>query len=66
VVEVLMSSKFFPSSVGPSFITGLKDSLYIALTLTLVGAVFSAFRGGKYVHDDIQTPGANDQLPSSK
>jgi MFS family permease len=66
VVEVLMSSKFFPSSVGPSFITGLRDSLYIALTLTLVGAVFSAFRGGKYVHDDIQTPGANDQRPSSK
>ncbi len=53
-LKILMSPQFFPSAVGPSFMTGLKYSLYIAMTLTLIGAVFSAFRGGKYVRDEIE------------
>ncbi len=30
---------------------GLKDALYIAAILTLIGAVFSGLRGGKYIHE---------------
>lgn len=51
-LKLLLSPTFFPSSIGPSFIIGLRDSLYIAIVLTLIGALFSAFRGGRYVHDE--------------
>jgi hypothetical protein len=30
---------------------GLKDAFYIAIVLTLIGAVFSGLRGGKYIHE---------------
>ncbi|MGC8645297.1 MAG: MFS transporter [Thermoplasmata archaeon] len=51
-LHVITSLRFFPQAIGPSFITGLRDSLYIAIVLTLAGAVLSAFRGGRYVHEE--------------
>jgi MFS family permease len=51
-LSAITSLKFFPSAIAPSFIKGLRDSLYIAITLTLIGAVLSAFRGGRYVHEE--------------
>lgn len=51
VIKILTSSTFFPSAIGPSFMIGLKDAFYIAIILTLIGAVFSGLRGGKYVHE---------------
>jgi MFS family permease len=51
VVKALLSSTFFPSAIGPSFMIGLKDAFYIAIVLTLIGAVFSGLRGGKYIHE---------------
>ncbi len=51
-LKALTSTTFFPHAVGPSFIIGLRDSLYIAIILTLIGAILSAFRGGKYVHGE--------------
>lgn len=50
--NLLMSPTFFPNAIGPSFMIGLRDSLYIAIALTLSGALLSAFRGGKYVHEE--------------
>ncbi len=51
VVKTLTSTTFFPSAIGPTFMIGLKDALYIAAILTLIGAVFSGLRGGKYIHE---------------
>ncbi|MEM3252577.1 MAG: MFS transporter, partial [Thermoplasmata archaeon] len=51
VIKTLTSTTFFPSAIGPTFMIGLKDALYIAAILTLIGAVFSGLRGGKYVHE---------------
>ncbi len=48
----LMSLTFFPNAIGPSFIIGLKDSLYVAIVLSLAGAVLSALSGGRYVHGE--------------
>jgi MFS family permease len=51
VVKILTSTTFFPSAIGPTFMIGLKDALYIAAILTIIGAVFSGLRGGKYIHE---------------
>jgi len=56
-LSAITSLKFFPSAIAPSFIKGLRDSLYIAITLTLIGAVLSAFRGGRYVHEEYVATG---------
>ncbi|MGC8623214.1 MAG: MFS transporter [Candidatus Micrarchaeia archaeon] len=51
-LQALSSPTFLPSVIGPSFIIGLRYSLYISIALILIGAVFSALRGGKYVHEE--------------
>ncbi len=51
-LKSLMSLTFFPNAIGPSFMTGLKDSLYVAIIMTLAGAVLSALSGGRYVHGE--------------
>ncbi|MEM3667235.1 MAG: MFS transporter, partial [Thermoplasmatales archaeon] len=48
----LESLTFIPTAIGPAFKTGLSESLYFAIGLTLIGALLSALRGGKYVHED--------------
>ena len=53
----LMSLSFFPNAIGPSFMVGLKDSLYIAILMTIAGAVLSALSGGRYVHGEGYTNG---------
>ena len=53
----LMSLSFFPNAIGPSFMIGLKDSLYIAILMTIAGAVLSALSGGRYVHGEGYTNG---------
>jgi len=52
-LKALTSLTFFPNAIGPSFMTGLKDSLYVAILLTAIGALLSAFRGGRYVHGEV-------------
>jgi EmrB/QacA subfamily drug resistance transporter len=56
-LKALSSLTFFPNAIGPSFIIGLKDSLYVAIIITLVGAVLSAMSGGRYVHGEGYTNG---------
>jgi hypothetical protein len=52
-LKTLTSLTFFPNVIGSSFMTGLKDSLYVAIVLTAIGALLSAFRGGRYVHGEV-------------
>ena len=47
------SHMFFLSSViGPSFMIGLRFSIYLSVVLVLVGAIFSYMRGKKYVVEE--------------
>ncbi len=46
----LMASGFFPSVIGPSFIDGVRNAFYVATALCVIGALFSAMRGGKFIH----------------
>ncbi|MGC8617496.1 MAG: MFS transporter [Thermoplasmata archaeon] len=56
-LKSLMSLTFFPSSIGPSFIIGLRDSLYVAIAMSIAGAILSALSGGRYVHGEGYTSG---------
>ncbi|MEM4088016.1 MAG: hypothetical protein QXV49_06025, partial [Conexivisphaerales archaeon] len=52
VITILDSHTFLPSVLGPTFIIGLRFSIYIAVVLVLIGAIFSYMRGKKYVIDE--------------
>ena len=51
-LQSLESLTFFPNAIGTSFMTGLSESIYLAIALTLAGAVLSAMRGKRYVHGE--------------
>jgi len=46
------SHVFLPSVIGPSFMIGLRFSIYLSVVLVLVGAIFSCMRGKKYVVEE--------------
>ena len=48
----LTSRSFFPQLIGPSFVHGLDLILVIAVVMSVIGAIVSALRGGKFVHED--------------
>jgi MFS family permease len=48
----LTSRAFFPQLIGPAFVGSLSIILGFAVVMSLIAAVASAFRGGKYVHVD--------------
>jgi MFS family permease len=48
----LTSRAFFPTLIGPAFVSSLSIILGVAVVMSLIAAVASAFRGGKYVHVD--------------
>ncbi|MCL4344245.1 MAG: MFS transporter [Nitrososphaerota archaeon] len=52
VLTMLDSHVFLPSVLGPTFIIGLRFSIYISVALVLIGAIFSYMRGKKYVIDE--------------
>ncbi|MGC9208767.1 MAG: MFS transporter [Nitrososphaeria archaeon] len=51
-LSVLNSNTFLPSVLGNPFVVGLRDSIYISLALVIVGALFSAMKGGRYVYEE--------------
>ncbi|MEM0160779.1 MAG: MFS transporter [Thermoplasmata archaeon] len=51
-LKTLESTTFFPNVIGPSFIKGLSDSIYIAMALSILGVIFSALMGERYVHEE--------------
>jgi MFS family permease len=48
----LTSRAFFPTLIGPAFVGSLSIILGFAVVMSLIAAVASAFRGGKFVHVD--------------
>ena len=65
-LKSLMSLTFFPNAIGPSFMIGLKYSLYVAIVITLIGAVLSALSGGRYVHGEGYTNGKRSRSSEDK
>jgi len=65
-ISALSSPTFLPSIIGPSFITGLHYSLYISIVIILIGTLFSAFRGGKYIHEELNILKEGDGSNGSK
>ncbi|MCL4373383.1 MAG: MFS transporter [Candidatus Marsarchaeota archaeon] len=51
-INVLESHTFLPNVLGPSFMQGLRTSLYISVVLIGIGAVLSALRGKRYVYEE--------------
>ncbi len=49
---VLTGRSFFPHLIGPSFTHGLSLVLTFAIAMSLVAAIASSLRGGKYIHED--------------
>ena len=52
MLSSLDSHVFLQSVVGPSFMIGLRFSIYLSVALVLVGAIFSYIRGKKYVIEE--------------
>ncbi len=50
--KIIESNTFIPNVIGSSFMLGLRESLIIAVILTLIGAIFSWLRGKKYIHEE--------------
>jgi MFS family permease len=48
----LTSRAFFPQLIGPAFVSSLGIILTVAVVMSLVAAIASAFRGAKFVHVD--------------
>jgi MFS family permease len=46
----LLSTQFFPSLIGPSFMLGLRIAFYVSAGMAAVAAVVSLLRGRPYVH----------------
>jgi MFS family permease len=50
----LTGRSFFPSLIGPSFKTGLRYAFDFAIGCSLIAAIASLLRGGRYVHGQDQ------------
>lgn len=55
-LRTLESTSFLPNIIGPSFMTGLSYSIYIAIALSIAAALFSALMGERYVHEEHYVP----------
>jgi len=52
-LAALSSPEFLPNIIGTPFINGLRYSLYISIVLILIGTIFSALRGRRYVQEEM-------------
>jgi MFS family permease len=48
----LTSRAFFPTLIGPAFVSSLGIILTVAVVMSVVAAIASAFRGARFVHVD--------------
>jgi len=60
--STLTGKTFFPSLISGPFHHGLAIVFTMAVVMSLVGAVASLLRGGRYIHDDVDA----DAGPSSR
>jgi len=49
-VQQITANTFFPNAIASPFMTALREALIIGAIMCFVAAVFSMFRGGKYVY----------------
>ena len=61
----LVGKQFFPNLVTGSFHDGLVIVFAVAIAVSLIGAIASLFRGGKYVHDETPAPHVARRVPVS-
>jgi MFS family permease len=64
VTQTLLAPHFFASAIAPAFTRALGEAFIFAGVVTAVGAVVSAFRGGRYVYGE-KAPGPRERLPPS-
>jgi hypothetical protein len=50
-MNYLTGSTFFPNAISVPFMTALREAFVIGAIMCIIAAVCSAFRGGKYVHE---------------
>ena len=62
----LTGRSFFPQLIGPSFKHGLLLILVFAVVMSLIAAVASALRGGRYVHEDEESRAQKAGLAASE
>jgi branched-subunit amino acid transport protein len=49
-VQQLTANTFFPNAIASPFMTALREAFVIGAVMCFVAAVFSMFRGGKYIY----------------
>ena len=54
-LNILTGTTWFPSTLGDAFLPSLQISFYIGAILSVIGAILSALRGEKYIHNDKKT-----------
>jgi len=64
--QTLTGKTFFPSLISGPFHHGLVIVFTMAIVMSLVGAVASLLRGGRYVHDDAADAAADARAAASR
>ncbi len=59
----LLGTTFFPQAIAPAVMSALHLTFYVSAGLSLVAAVVSFFRGGKYVYEEPTTPAPTPKHP---
>jgi MFS family permease len=49
--DVILGNSFFPNLISSSFMSGMRIVMYSGALMSLFAAIFSALRGGRYVHE---------------
>ncbi len=49
--DVILGNSFFPNIISGSFMSGMQIVMYSGALMALLAAIFSALRGGRYVHE---------------
>ncbi len=49
--NVILGNNFFPNLISSSFMSGMRIVMYSGALMALFAAIFSALRGGRYVHE---------------
>jgi hypothetical protein len=64
-LNTLTGTTWFPSTLANAFLPSLRTSFYIGALLSIIAAILSALRGGKYIHgDEIIKTGSEAESPS--
>jgi hypothetical protein len=50
--QTLLSTSFFPQTIAPAVMSSLHIAFYVSAALSLVAAIISYLRGGRYVYTD--------------